>query len=68
MKGYNFTKHELKQKDTIEQSWRGDELKIENENVRVWLTHPENRGYDGDYQVEIKIDGVWTCESFTFDY
>lgn len=68
MKGYNFTKHELKQKDTIEQSWSGDELKIENENVRVWLTHPENRDYDGDYQVEIKVDGVWTCESFTFDY
>ena len=54
--------------DTIEQSWSGDELKIQNENVRIWLTHRENRAYDGDYQVEINVDGRWICESFSFGY
>jgi hypothetical protein len=67
MKGYQFTKHELQQMDTIEQSWSGDYLKIQEQNVRVWLTHPENRAYDGDYQVEVRIDGRWMCESFNFE-
>jgi hypothetical protein len=34
------------QYDTIEQSHSGDELKIDNGSVRVWLTHHENRTYD----------------------
>jgi hypothetical protein len=68
MKGYQFTKHELQSMDTIEQSWSGDELKIQNENVRIWLTHRENRAYDSDYQVEINVDGRWICESFSFGY
>jgi hypothetical protein len=45
-----FTRTELRQYDTIEQSHSGDELKIDNGSVRVWLTHHENRTYDGDYQ------------------
>jgi hypothetical protein len=53
--------------DTIEQSHSGDELKIEENNVRVWLTHRENRAYDGDYQVEIMVNGRWQCEKFQFD-
>ena len=31
MKGYQFTKRELQGMDTIEQSWSGDELKIQNQ-------------------------------------
>ena len=64
---YSFTKRELTNMDTIEQSHRGDELKIEENNVRVWLTHRENRAYDGDYQVEIMVNGRWQCEKFQFD-
>ena len=66
MKKYQFTEDELEKMDTIEQSWSGDELKIQEGNVRVWLTHRENRGYDGDYSVETKVDGVWMCETFYF--
>jgi len=54
-----FTKHELQQLDTIEQAWDGDELKIEDNNVKVWLVLPENRQYNGDYVVENCINGVW---------
>jgi len=54
-----FTKHELQQLDTIEQAWDGDELKIEENNVKVWLVLPENRRYNGDYVVENRINGVW---------
>ncbi len=57
MKKYQFTEDELEEMDTIEQSWSGDELKIQEGNVRVWLTHRENREYDGDYSVETKVDG-----------
>ena len=64
---YSFTKRELINMDTIEQSHSGDELKIEENNVRVWLTHRENRAYDGDYQVEIMVNGRWQCEKFQFD-
>lgn len=64
MSQYNFTRTELKQYPTIEQSHSGDYLKIDKDGVRVWLTHPENIAYDGDYQVEICVDGVWRCESF----
>lgn len=66
MKKYQFTEDELEEMDTIEQSWSGDELKIQEGNVRVWLTHRENREYDGDYSVEIRVDGVWMCENFYF--
>ena len=59
-----FTRSELRGYDTIEQSHSGDELKIDEGNVRVWLTHPENRVYDGDYQIEIKVNGKWSCESY----
>ena len=59
-----FTRSELRGYDTIEQSHSGDELKIDEGNVRVWLTHHENRAYDGDYQIEIKVNGKWSCESY----
>jgi hypothetical protein len=64
MSRYNFSRAELKQYPTIEQSHSGDYLKIEEDNIRVWLTHPENTAYDGDYQVELCVDGKWICESF----
>ena len=44
-----FTKRELQQLDTIEQAWDGDELKIEDDGVKVWLVLPQNRQYNGDY-------------------
>jgi hypothetical protein len=59
-----FTRLELKQYDTIEQSHSGDELKIEDGNVRVWLTHFENRAYDGDYQIELRVNGKWSCKPY----
>lgn len=62
-----FTKRELQQLDTIEQAWDGDELKIKEENVRVWLTHRENRAYNGDYTVETCINGVWHQTNCYFD-
>ena len=65
---YTFTKRELKSMDTIEQSHSGDELKIHDGNVKVWLTHHENIAYDGDYQVEIMVNGKWQCEKFYFEY
>ena len=68
MNKYNFTKRELKQLDTIEQSWSGDELKIYDGNVKVWLTHRDNIAYDGDYQIETNINGTWYCEKFYFEY
>jgi hypothetical protein len=65
---YSFSKRELNDMDTIEQSHSGDYLKIDEGNVRVWLTHKENRAYDGDYQVEIRVNGSWQCEKFYFNY
>jgi hypothetical protein len=65
---YSFSKRELNDMDTIEQSHSGDYLKIDEGNVYVWLTHKENRAYDGDYQVEIRVNGSWQCEKFYFDY
>ena len=38
-----FTRSELRGYDTIEQSHSGDELKIDEGHIRVWLTHPEKR-------------------------
>ena len=65
---YGFTKRDLQVLETIEQSWSGDELKIEMENVRVWLTHSENRKYDGDYQVEVNVNGKWMLQQHTFEH
>ena len=59
-----FTRSELRGYNTIEQSHSGDELKIDEGHIRVWLTHPENRAYDGDYQIEIKVNGKWSCKSY----
>ena len=66
MNTFNFTKRELEQLDTIEQSWSGDELKIEDDGVKVWLTHEENRQHDGDYVVETRINGKWYQQSCYF--
>lgn len=63
---YQFTKRELQLMETIEQSWSGDYLKMETNSVRVWLTHPENRAYDGDFQVEINVNGCWRRETCYF--
>ena len=62
-----FTKHELQQLDTIEQAWDGDELKIEDDGVKVWLVLPQNRQYNGDYVVENRINGVWYQTSYHFE-
>ena len=59
-----FTRAELKEYDTIEQSHSGDFLKIDEGNVRVWLTHDENRAYDGDYQIELKLHGKWDIKNY----
>ena len=62
-----FTKRELQQLDTIEQAWDGDELKIEDDGVKVWLVLPQNRQYNGDYVVENHINGVWHQTSCHFE-
>jgi len=62
-----FTRTELRQYNTIEQSHSGDELKIDNGSVRVWLTHSENRIYDGDYQIELRVNGKWSYKSYLND-
>jgi len=63
----SYSKRDLQQLETIEQAWDGDELKIEEDGVKVWLTHRENRAYNGDYTVETRINGVWHQQSFLFD-
>jgi hypothetical protein len=63
-----YTKRELQSLDTIEQAWDGDELKIDNEDgYRVWLTHRENRAYNGDYTIEKLVDGRWIQETYYFN-
>jgi len=62
----NYTKHELQQLDTIEQAWDGDELKIDNGDIRVWLTHRENRMYNGDYTTETLVNGKWEQKNYWF--
>jgi hypothetical protein len=54
-----YTKRELQALDTIEQAWDGDELKIDNGDHRIWLTHRENIAYSGDYTVETRYNGKW---------
>jgi hypothetical protein len=56
-----YKRSELVYLDTIEQAWDGDELKIEDEGLRVWLTSKENRPWNGDYTVETYNEetGCW---------
>jgi hypothetical protein len=61
-----YTRSELTRLDTIEQAWDGDELKIETETTKVWLTHPENRQWNGDYTVETLVDGKWEQTNYSF--
>ena len=61
-----YTKRELKSLETIEQAWDGDELKIKEDDYRVWLTHPENRKYNGDYTVEVLVNGKWEQSNLSF--
>jgi hypothetical protein len=63
----NYSKSELQQLDTIEQAWDGDELKMDGDGIRVWLTNRENRQYNGDYTVEILVNGKWEGKSYQFD-
>lgn len=63
----NYTKRELQQLDTIEQAWDGDELKIDDGNIKVWLTHRENRMYNGDYTIERLINGRWEQKNYKFE-
>lgn len=62
-----FTKRQLQMLDTIEQAWDGDELKIDDGDIRVWLVFPENRPYNGDYVVEVRVNGRWYQNSRYFD-
>lgn len=62
----NYTRSELNSLDTIEQAWDGDELKIWEDDRKVWLTHRENRAYNGDYTIETLVDGRWIQESYSF--
>lgn len=61
-----FTRSQLQMLDTIEQAWDGDELKIQEEEMRVWLVTRENRQYNGDYVIETLVNGRWIQESFNF--
>jgi len=63
-----YTKQELNSLETIEQAWDGDELKIKTPNLRVWLTHEENRRWDADYSVEIRDEesGRWEQTYYFF--
>ena len=61
-----YTKLELMQLDTIEQAWDGDELKIETEDTKVWLSSRENRQWNGDYTVETLVNGKWEQANYSF--
>jgi hypothetical protein len=62
----SYSKRELQQLDTIEQAWDGDELKIEESDYKVWLTHRENRAYNGDYTIEVLTNGKWKQSNHSF--
>jgi hypothetical protein len=64
MKNTSYTLSYLKSLPTIEQSWSGDFLKIQTKKKRVWLTHPDNRAYDGFYQIETLTKDGWILEQF----
>ena len=61
-----YTKRELENLETIEQAWDGDELKIEQDTFKVWLTHRENRAYNGDYTIEVLTNGKWEQSNHSF--
>ena len=63
----NYSKRDLQQLDTIEQAWDGSELKIENDGMRIWLTQPEHRQYDGDYVIETRVNGRWEQQPCMFE-
>lgn len=63
-----YTKTDLISMDTIEQAWDGDELKVDDGDIRVWLTNRENRMYNGDYTIETRVDGRWVQQSYNFNY
>jgi len=64
---YNYTRLELQRLDTLDQSWDGAELKIDDGEIRVWLVPREHRGYDGDYQVETRNStGKWITKNYYF--
>ena len=64
---HEYTKRELESFETIEQAWDGDELKIHEGDIKIWLTHKENRQYNGDYTVERLIDGKWEQSNYYFN-
>jgi len=61
-----YTRQELQMLETIEQAWDGDELKIQEDDFKVWLVTRENRPYNGDYVVETLAGGRWVQENKTF--
>ena len=63
-----YTKRQLESLETIEQAWDGDELKIKEDDFKVWLTHPENRAYNGDYTIEALILGKWEQSNHSFSF
>jgi len=63
----SYTKRQLQNMDTIEQAWDGDELKVDDGDIRIWLVFPENRPYNGDYVVETRINGSWYQKACYFD-
>lgn len=66
---YNYTLSELRRLETIDQSWDGAELKIDDGEIRVWLVPRENRGYDGDYQIETRNSvGRWITKNYYFNH
>jgi hypothetical protein len=62
-----YTKSELREMETIEQAWDGDELKVECNDFKVWLVNPENRQWNGDYVVEVNKNGKWEQTSYYFE-
>jgi hypothetical protein len=64
---HEYTRAELESFQTIEQAWDGDELKIHEGDIKIWLTHRENRQYNGDYTVERLVDGKWEQSNYYFN-
>jgi len=66
----SYSKRELENLETIEQAWDGDELKIDEQNMRVWLSHPENRQWNGDYTIERRSSPAfpWSQENCFFEH
>ncbi len=65
---YTYTQSELRNMETLDQSWDGAELKVDDGEIRVWLVPRENRGYDGDYQIEtLGPTGKWTTKNYYFN-